>query len=270
MHSRYKPGGTARDLRDRWTRGECYRLVEKASAGGFAYTLTMLQRLAELAPRTSAGLADLRGFPLAPLGLDGRAQYSKGSLSDVDLSYSVSDVGVGFNKVEFHNCNFTKSKLYDYWPIDCRFSRCDFIDIRFMSSFLGRRVVYESCNFSYMSTGGEGFDFGLNTVYINCKFQEIDIRAALDVHNLTFRSCQMSGNIQEAWFQGKAWARRSNRCAVYSFILRSDQPVRFINCDLSGLVVPILRWDPDIPCVNTNPPPFHPASPGVKSFFGII
>jgi len=205
-----------------------------------------ISKLISACSKTSGGLSDMRGFDWSHVHKD-RPHYYEGHIFRVDFSNSKSDYGFCVTGAVFEECIFDKSIWWMMWFIKCKFIKCSFNNCCFYNSTLGGE--FYSCSFKNLTTKGERFTFGRG-FYEDCIFESVHLRKIGEVIAVRFERCKFdgifSGDLEGGVFRGRKYALMRRLDSVMDIFDSRNSPVRFIDCDLTGLKTENVIFEKDI------------------------
>lgn len=223
-----------------------------------------IRKLAEQAPRNTDDCADMHSFDwnhVESLGpsvfIDGKVsdvkhKYEEKLLDHVDFSNSRAEKGFLVKATVFKSCKFDNSMWWLAGFNKCSFIDCSFNSSKFYSTRLGNKFI--NCSFHGIAGKGEYFSFGWGSSFVNCCFDSVQLKNIGEVIGVTFENCKLNGLITNGDFRGTRHALRMRFSGVLDMFSKEYKPVKFIDCDLTGLKTEKVMFDKDVVFKNCKKP----------------
>lgn len=243
---------TGHPYRARWACSPWKETIENLGRNGNARRSVSIKTLVARAPLIE-GFSDLRGIDLG-LGTGSRITYEGGEFSKVDFSYALTESGVRFQNIVFRNCCFSRSIWWLGVIQGCTFHDCTFDEAIFYTCTLGNESQFYNCSFRGVVARGESFSFGVDVIYRDCIFEDIQFENGGRCWSVVFENCLFSGLLKDTIFTGQGSARLHNWKNLRNLILYRRRSTGFYHCDMEQLHLRNITFESDVIFKNCRLP----------------
>lgn len=223
-------GKEAVQLQERWHSDPTFIEHRKTVEQALGFHLSIkLGKLRGVDLPLHHGKKDLRGFDWNYYSKNPKVVFRNlyGSVQGYDFSYS-NFKSVRFFSVSFRECGFGHSRFIGGGFIRSRISQCYFMHCDFQGFRIGLNSFFNQCDFSSSSKSSRGLDFGSETKYLKCKFEDVAIKKIM-IEAVSFIECSFSGILTSVRILGAKHAEFNKPWQKLCFWRKKRIP-RFVNC----------------------------------------